>query len=300
MDDEFQRLTRTARFREGEGLNGRSWRLRDLFHVGDVGELHDCSRAPLARRAGIRAAVALPVMRDGQVVGTLDFFSTEAVEISPERLAALRMIGRLSSDKFSKLARQGELVRIQQMVENAPVNIMYADRDLKLLYMNTTAIRTFKKLEHLLPVKVEQMVGQSLDIFHKDPAHQRRLLADPRNLPYSATIRVGPEYLELSASAILDQNGEYLGPMVTWEHVDREDTRPSSGRPRSRPTPRAVNQLLLGLTRARTVRDVITTALTSVREAFGWSTARSGRSTPGPGAAVRPGLGLGRATSSAG
>ena len=76
VDDEFQRLTRTARFKEGEGLNGRAWRLRDLFHVADVGELHDCCRAPLARRAGVRAAVALPVMRDGQVAGTLDFFST--------------------------------------------------------------------------------------------------------------------------------------------------------------------------------------------------------------------------------
>jgi methyl-accepting chemotaxis protein len=30
VDDEFQRLTRTARFREGEGLNGRAWRTRDL------------------------------------------------------------------------------------------------------------------------------------------------------------------------------------------------------------------------------------------------------------------------------
>src|SRR5262249_60261195 len=63
VDDEFQRLTRTARFREGEGLNGRSWRMRDLVHVADVGELHDCCRAPLARRAGIKTAVALPVMR---------------------------------------------------------------------------------------------------------------------------------------------------------------------------------------------------------------------------------------------
>ena len=133
VDDEFQRLTRTARFREGEGLNGRSWRLRDLFHVADVGELHDCCRAPLARRAGIRTAVALPVLRDGQVVGTLDFFADAGRGDLRERLAALRMIGRLSSDKFSKLARQGELVRIQQMIENAPVNVMYADRDLKLL-----------------------------------------------------------------------------------------------------------------------------------------------------------------------
>ncbi len=270
VDDEFQRLTRTARFREGEGLNGRSWRLRDLFHVADVGELHDCCRAPLARRAGIRTAVALPVLRDGQVVGTLDFFATQAVEISAERLAALRMIGRMSSDKFSKLARQGELVRIQQMIENAPVNVMYADRDLKLLYMNATAIRTFKKLEQYLPVKVEQMIGQSLDIFHSNPAHQRRLLADPRNLPYSATIRVGPEYLELSASAILDQNGDYLGPMVTWEHAtEKYETKQREAEIAANTT--AVNQLLLGLSRARTVRDVITTALSSVREAFGWS-----------------------------
>jgi methyl-accepting chemotaxis protein len=112
VDDEFQRLTRTARFREGEGLNGRAWRMRDLFHVSDLGNLHDCCRAPLARRAGINTAVALPVIRDGHVVGTLDFFSTDDADISTARLGALRAIGRLASDKYSKLARQGELVRI--------------------------------------------------------------------------------------------------------------------------------------------------------------------------------------------
>ncbi len=212
VDDEFQRLTRTARFREGEGLNGRSWRLRDLFHAPDIGELHDCCRAPSVRRAGIKGAVALPVMRDGRVVGTLDFFSTQEIEVSQARLGTLRVIGRLASDKFSKLARQAELIRIKQMIENAPVNVMYADRDLKLQYMNATSIRTFKKLEQLLPVKVNQMIGQSLDIFHKNPEHQRRLLADPRNLPYSATIRLGSEILELTAAAIIDQSGEYWAP----------------------------------------------------------------------------------------
>jgi methyl-accepting chemotaxis protein len=201
VDDEFQRLTRTARFREGEGLNGRSWRLRDLVHITDLGELHDCCRAPLARRAGIKTAIALPVLRDGQVAGTLDFFSYDAVEISPVRLSALRMIGRMSSDKFSKLARQGELLRIKQMIENAPVNVMYADRDLKLVYMNATAIKTFKRMEQYLPVKVEQMVGQSLDIFHKNPEHQRRLLADPATvklMPSTATDPFSTRYRPIS------------------------------------------------------------------------------------------------------
>src|SRR5262245_61468480 len=158
VDDEFQRLTRTARFREGEGLNGRSWRMRDLFHVEDVGELRDCCRAPLARRAGIKAAVALPLLRDGEVVGTLDFFSDQALEVSANRIEALRTIGRLSSDKLSKIARQGELNRIKQMVDNAPVNLMYADLDLKIRYMNPRAEATLKRLEAHLPVKVSQMI----------------------------------------------------------------------------------------------------------------------------------------------
>ena len=158
------------------------------------------------------------------------------------------------------------------MIDNAPVNVMYADRDLKILYMNPNADRTFKRLEQYLPIKVNQMIGQSLDIFHKTPEHQQPAAGRPAQpAPHSATISVGPEFLELSVSAMIDPNGEYLGPMVTWEVMRPRKSRPSSGRPSWRPTSRAVNQLLLAPGPGRTVRDVITAALASVREAFGWS-----------------------------
>jgi methyl-accepting chemotaxis protein len=270
VDDEFQRLTRTARFREGEGLNGRSWRLRDLFHVADVGDLQDCCRAPLARRAGIRAAVALPVVRDGQVAGTLDFFSSESLEVSPARLAALRTIGRLASNKFSVLSRQMDLTRIKQMVENAPINMIYADVDLKIQYLNPQAERTLKDLEQHLPVKVSQMIGNSIDLFHKAPEYQRKLLADPRNLPRTAVVNVGPELFELYVNAMTDHNGRYIGPMITWKVVTDKVAAEQREAETSADT-RAVNQLLLALGRSRTVHDVITAALGSVREAFGWS-----------------------------
>ena len=270
VDNEFQRLTRTARFREGEGLNGRSWRLRDMVHVTDLGELHDCCRAPLARRAGITTAIALPVMRDDQVIGTLDFFAIQSVEISQARLAALRTIGQLASDKVSKLAKQGDLNRIKQMVENAPINLLYADLDLKVQYMNRKAEDTLKRLEGHLPIKVAQMIGHSIDVFHKAPEHQRRILADPRNLPRKATINVGPELFELTISAMLDHNGKYIGPMITWEVVtDKVEAEKREGEMAA--DIRAVNQLLLALGRSRTIRDVITSALASVREAFNWS-----------------------------
>jgi methyl-accepting chemotaxis protein len=270
VDDEFQRLTRTARFREGEGLNGRSWRLRDLFHVPDVGELHDCCRAPIARRAGVRTALALPVLRDGQVLGTLDFFSTHSIEISPARLSALRVIGQLASDKVSKLARQDDLNRIKQMVENAPINLLYADLELKIQYMNPRAEQTLKRLEAHLPIKVNQMIGHSIDVFHKAPEHQRRILADPRNLPRTARINVGPELFDLNIAAMLDQNGKYIGPMITWEVVT-EKVEMAKREAETGADVRAVNQLLLALGRCNTVRDVITSALASVREAFNWS-----------------------------
>jgi methyl-accepting chemotaxis protein len=270
VDDEFQRLTRTARFKEGEGLNGRSWRSRDLVHVTDLGELHDCCRAPLARRAGIKTAIALPILRDGQVLGTLDFFSNQAVEISPARLSALRIVGQLASDKVSKLARQHDLNRIKQMIDNAPINMMYADLDLKMRYMNPKAEATLKRLEAYLPVKAHQMIGQSIDMFHKNPEHQRRILGDARNLPRTATINVGPELFELNINAMIDQNGKYIGPMIAWEVVT-ERVQTAKREAETAADIKAVNQLLLALGRCRSIRDVITAALSSVREAFAWS-----------------------------
>jgi methyl-accepting chemotaxis protein len=58
-----------------------------------------------------------------------------------------------------------------------------------------------------------------VDIFHKNPAHQRRMLADPKNLPHRADIRLGPETLSLSVSAIYDDAKNYVGAMLAWEVV---------------------------------------------------------------------------------
>jgi methyl-accepting chemotaxis protein len=119
-----------------------------------------------------------------------------------------------------------EQQRLQQMVENSPVQLILADRDLNVVYMNPASIKALRRLEHLLPCRVDEIMGRSIDIFHKHPEMQRRLLADPRNLPHRATITLGDELLDLSVSAIRDSRGEYLGPMVAWEVItERERSR---------------------------------------------------------------------------
>ncbi|MBX3415923.1 MAG: PAS domain S-box protein [Pirellulales bacterium] len=108
------------------------------------------------------------------------------------------------------------------IVENAPINIMLANKDGIITYLNPSSDRTLRSIEHLLPVRVDQIVGNSYDVFHKNPAHQRRLLADPKNLPHEAQINVGTEILQLNASAIFDAEGQYIGPMVAWNVITEQ------------------------------------------------------------------------------
>lgn len=107
----------------------------------------------------------------------------------------------MAGDKASQLAKQDDLFRINRMIEDAPFSMMYTDLDLKIQYMNPNSTKMMKRLEPYLPIKVEQMIGQSIDVFHKKPEHQRKLLADPRNLPHKAMIRIGPEHVTLFVTA---------------------------------------------------------------------------------------------------
>jgi methyl-accepting chemotaxis protein len=107
------------------------------------------------------------------------------------------------------------------MLEQAPVNIMYCDLDFVVRYANPASVSMLKKLEKYLPIQADRIVGTSIDVFHKNPAHQRRLLSDPRNLPHTATIKLGPETLQLKVSAIYE-NGKFTGPMLTWEVITQQ------------------------------------------------------------------------------
>jgi methyl-accepting chemotaxis protein len=133
-------------------------------------------------------------------------------------------IGRLWRSLGALKATVSEAFRLRQMVDEMPVNVMMADPkdDFRIVFVNKTSVNTLRQVEHLLPVKADQVKGSSVDIFHKNPSHQRRLLADPSNLPYRAKIKLGPETLDLNVAAIRDKDGSYMGPMVTWQVVTKQ------------------------------------------------------------------------------
>ena len=98
--DEFRKVTLAATFAEGVGLSGRAWRQRDLVFVRNIGDLTDCVRAPAATRAGVRSGVCFPIISLGRIVGTMDFFTTEFIELSESRASALRNVQQLVSQRL--------------------------------------------------------------------------------------------------------------------------------------------------------------------------------------------------------
>jgi methyl-accepting chemotaxis protein len=118
--EEFRRVTREASFAEGVGLAGRAWRQRELVFVGDLADMKDCVRAPVAQRAGVKSGICFPISVNGSVVGTMDFFTTTVLEPSPARLSTLRTVGTLVSQAMERLAVQArERERAASVASNA-------------------------------------------------------------------------------------------------------------------------------------------------------------------------------------
>jgi methyl-accepting chemotaxis protein len=118
-----------------------------------------------------------------------------------------------------KLKLESDVAQIKSMLEQAPINVMMADTNLNVTYINPKSRDTLRTLEKHMPITVDKMIGHSIDVFHKNPDKQRRILSDPRNLPHRAKINVGPEILDLLVSPIFDKHKVYQGAMVTWSVI---------------------------------------------------------------------------------
>ncbi len=103
--------------------------------------------------------------------------------------------------------------------ETVPLNIMMADKNLVIEYINRKSLETLKSIEHEMPCRAEEVVGKRIDLFHKQPEHQRRILSDINNLPHKADIQLGPHTLELLVSPLLNECGSYQGLLLTWDIV---------------------------------------------------------------------------------
>ncbi|MDX2101480.1 MAG: methyl-accepting chemotaxis protein [Alphaproteobacteria bacterium] len=133
--------------------------------------------------------------------------------------------GKRRGDEIGTLARGVDELKVvvaqsfqqAQMLEYMPLNVMFVDKtDFRITYANKLSRETFEDIRKYLKFDGD-LIGSSIDAFHKHLEHQRRILSDPANLPWVSKIKVGPEVMALSISAIYDRKGGYVGPMLNWK-----------------------------------------------------------------------------------
>ena len=128
------------------------------------------------------------------------------------------------SDVTAARVSEIEVARLQSTVDGAMTCIMMIDRDLTITYANNSTVALLKRHEAALRsvypgFDSSKIVGTCIDTFHTNPSHQRQLLGDPKNLPYTTDINVGHLIFNINVTAIIDPQGNYTGNALEWSEV---------------------------------------------------------------------------------
>ncbi|MEL6178988.1 MAG: PAS domain-containing protein, partial [Myxococcota bacterium] len=125
-------------------------------------------------------------------------------------------------DITEQVRTEAETARLWSMMKNMPTNIMFADNDRIVRYLNPASLNTLRRLEPWLPCRADEMVGRSIDIFYSHPQHQHRMLAETHT-PTETQLELGKEKLQLWIHQLFDNARTPIGTMVAWELITERE-----------------------------------------------------------------------------
>ncbi|TKB75814.1 MAG: HAMP domain-containing protein, partial [Nitrospira sp.] len=183
----------------------------------------------------ITRALARPLIR---MVAALQAFSGGEYS-SRVAISAQDEVGRLGA-AFNHMAEQIEtsltqqqeanrvMMRLKTAMENAGVNIMMADAQDNVIFVNKAAAAALKALEselrkYLPGFEADKIVGGSIHRYHKNPDAIKDILrklgpGDVRR----GEITPGPFVFAHQTRTIFDEQGQKLGSLVEWRDATME------------------------------------------------------------------------------
>ena len=163
--------------------------------------------------------IANPIVADdGERIGTVVEWQDKTDRLAREeeerqRIEAERLIA----------AENG---RIKQALKGVTTNVMIGDNDLNIIYMNDAVSKLFREVEadvrkDIPGFDANNLIGTCIDMFHKNPSHQRNMLAR-LSATHTAELQIGGRTMRVIASPVFDDDGERLGTVVEWADRTQE------------------------------------------------------------------------------
>ena len=142
-------------------------------------------------------------------------------EIGQMYAAIGEMVGQLRTRAGEDRARAAEDLRIRTALDDVTTSVMIADADLNIIYANRPLMEMLGKAEQdmrrdLPNFDMKTLIGSNIDVFHKHPPHQRKLLGDLRGT-HRAQLSVGGHVMRQIINPVADADGKRIGYVVEWD-----------------------------------------------------------------------------------
>jgi methyl-accepting chemotaxis protein len=111
-------------------------------------------------------------------------------------------------------------------LDNATANVMVADMDLNIIYLNSAAGALMAAGESdfrkdLPQFNAARLLGANIDVFHRNPAHQRNMLAG-LSATFSSKLKIGGRTMRITANPMSNAEGKRIGTVVEWQDLTQE------------------------------------------------------------------------------
>ncbi|MDQ7075465.1 MAG: methyl-accepting chemotaxis protein [Gammaproteobacteria bacterium] len=179
--------------------------------------------------SGITKAIKAAVSVANRIAND-DFSSTINVSSKDETGQLLKAFQIMQNNLKQRIESEREIsaanARIKSALDSTSANVMLTNADLNIIYMNDAASTLMREIAPQLKTVIKNfnpdfLLGQNIDLFHRNPSHQRSLLAS-LNSSTESNIKVAGLDLDLIVSPVLDDDGQRVGIVAEWNNRTAE------------------------------------------------------------------------------
>jgi len=171
-------------------------------------------------------SIARPIRKIVDILAQIEQGNTKVEIAGTERGDEIGSLAKAAV--VIRAARDADMTnsRIRTALDVVRSNVMLADSNYNIIYMNTTLQQMLREseseLRKVLPsFDSGKLLGTNMDVFHKNPAHQRRVL-DTLAGSFETHISVGTQKFHLIATSVVDKDRNRVGTVVEWRNETAE------------------------------------------------------------------------------